>query len=277
MKLGKWIFLILLVLLVCGGLLAYDYCCADPPPVPAGGSKLPILMYHHVVSDGEACNDMTVTVSRLEEDLKWLTEHNYHTVLPRELAAGEALPENPVLITFDDGYRSNYALAYPLFQKYGVKASISPVVYMPDNWAESFLSWDMCREMTESGLVEIGSHSYFLHNLDGEDGKFSEAGINGVQRRPGESDGDFQTRVLDDIQKSYDRIAEETGTPPTLFAYPFGRTEPDADPLIQELFPVTVVTSLKPVLADLSNGLYNLPRITVSMDESLQRLLKRAG
>ena len=57
---------------------------------------LPVLMYHHVVPDGQACNDMTVTAGRLEQDLRWLAENGYETVLPRELAAGEPLPEKAV-------------------------------------------------------------------------------------------------------------------------------------------------------------------------------------
>ena len=68
--------------------------------------RLPVLMYHHVVHDWQACNEMTVTVGRLEQDLQWLAEMGYHTILPRELAAGEPLPEKPILLTFDDGYRS---------------------------------------------------------------------------------------------------------------------------------------------------------------------------
>lgn len=272
----KFFILIFAALLAVSGVLVYGELCGDPAPVPAGGARLPILMYHHVVPDGEDCNDMTVSVSRLETDLQWLSEHGYHTVLPSELAAGIPLPANPVMITFDDGYRSNYELAYPLFQKYQAKAVISVIVYLPDCWAESSLSWDMCREMAASGLVEIGSHTFQCHNMDERYGCFTPDRANGVERESGESDADFQTRVLDDIQKSYDRITEEVAAP-TFFAYPFGRTDPDADALIQTLFPVTVVTSLKPVSADLSGGLYALPRITVSMDESLSRLLKKAG
>ena len=40
---------------------------------------------------------------------------------------GEPLPEKPVVITFDDGYRSNYTLAYPILQKYSMKATIFAV------------------------------------------------------------------------------------------------------------------------------------------------------
>ena len=238
---------------------------------PYSGEKLPVLMYHHVVEDGQECNDMTVTVSRLREDLQWLKDNGYTTVLPRELAAGEALPEKPVLITFDDGYRSNYNLAFPIFQEFEAKMVISVMVYMQDNAASDFITWAMCQEMVDSGLIEIGSHTYLLHNLDERGGSFDPQGVNGVQRKPEETDGDFQARVLDDIQQSYDLIAEKLEVSPTFFAYPFGLTEPDADGLIRELFPVTAVTL--PKTADLTGGLYDLSRHTVTMNKSLDSIL----
>ncbi|MCI8330005.1 MAG: polysaccharide deacetylase family protein [Oscillibacter sp.] len=246
------------------------------PEEPAAyAAKLPVLMYHHVVCDGEACNDMTVTVGRLEEDLHWLAENGYHTVLPRELAAAQPLPEKPVLITFDDGYRSNYDLAFPLLQKYSAKAAIALMVYMPDKNAENFLSWDMCRQMTASGLVEIGSHGFAIHNLDERMGNFVPGQANGVQRRKGESDLDFQCRVLDDLRYSYDRIAVELGAAPSFFAYPFGKTDPGADAFLQELFPLTVVTGPGKYAADLSGGLHGLPRFTITMKAAPETFLKR--
>ena len=207
-----------------------------------------------------------------KQDLRWLTEHGYHTVLPRELAGGAPLPERPVLITFDDGYRSNYELLFPLLQAYQMKAVVSIMVYMQDVSADGFLSWDMCREMAESGLVEIGSHAYFLHNLGELGGNFDPGGINGIQRDPEESDSAFEARVLGDIQKSHDRIAQEVGQPVTFFAYPFGITEPDAEAFVHELFPVTAVT--RHGTADLGKGLHELPRMTVTMDRELEDILK---
>lgn len=238
-------------------------------------ARLPVLMYHHVVPDGEACNEMTVTAGRLEEDLRWLAENGYHTVLPRELAAGQPLPEKSVLLTFDDGYRSNYLLAYPLLQKYQVKAAVALMAYMPDSRSDGFLSWDMCREMTASGLVEIGSHGYAIHNLDERMGDFVPGQANGVQRRKGESDGDFKTRVLNDLMRSYTRIAMEIGVPPAFFSYPFGKTDPDADAFLESLFPVTAVTGSGKRDADLSKGLQKLPRFTITMKAGPEAFLSR--
>lgn len=253
-------------------LFSLEACQASGGTAPYSGEKLPVLMYHHVVEDGQECNDMTVTVSRLREDLQWLKDNGYTTILPRELAAGDPLPSKPVLVTFDDGYRSNYDLAFPLFQEFEAKAVISIMVFMQDHGVTSFLSWDMCREMSETGLVEIGSHAYALHNLDDRGGNFTPDGVNGVQRKPEETDEDFKSRVLDDIQKSYDLIEENVGAAPAFFAYPFGLTEPDADGLIRDLFPVTAVTLTG--TAELSDGLYGLHRYTVTMDRTLKSILQ---
>ncbi len=237
-------------------------------------ARLPVLMYHHVVYNWETCNEMTVTVGRLEQDLQWLAENGYHTVLPRELAAGQPLPEKPILITFDDGYRSNYDLAYPLLQKYRAKAAIALMVYMQDSPGGNFLTWEQCREMAASGLVEFGSHGYLIHNLDERMGNFAAGQANGVQRKKGESDTDFQNRVLEDLRYSHQRISIELGAAPTFFAYPFGKTDPDADAYLQGLFPVTVVTGPGKYTANLSKGLWQLPRFTVTMQKTPEALLK---
>ena len=253
------------MLIFCALLCVYIYRLPKAVREP-----LPVLMYHHLVEDGQDCNDMTVTPSKLRSDLETILALGYTPVLPRELAAGESLPEKPILITFDDGYRSNYDLVYPILREYGVKACISIIVLMPDLPTDNFCTWQQLREMTASGLVEIGSHSYRLHNLGGDKGNYEKDGTNGVERRPGETDADFQTRVLDDIQLSHDRIAEELGGV-TCFAYPFGCSDPDAKALVDELFPVTLMTT--PKCADLAKGLHDLPRFTVTMKTDLEKLL----
>lgn len=226
-------------------------------------TALPVLMYHHVVPDGAACSIYAVTVSRLEEDFRYLSENGYAAVLPRELAAGMELPEKAVMITFDDGYVSNYELMYPLLQKYRLRAVIHVIVSKPDLGAPNYCSWDMLREMSASGLVEIGSHTYDLHK-SAAGGSYDGARRNGVQRIAGESDAAFRARVLDDIQLSFDRLNEELNTPAVCFAYPYGAVDSASLALIESLFAVSLSTSRR--TADLSDGLYLLPRWGISMD-----------
>lgn len=255
----------LVMLAVSAALSVFVYRLPQPVREP-----MPVLMYHHMVPEGQDCNAMTITPGKFRADLDIILAKGYTPVLPGELAAGVPLPEKPILITFDDGYRSNYDLVYPILREYGVKACISIIVLMPDLPTDNFCTWEQLREMTDSGLVEVGSHSYRLHNLGEDKGNYEKNGTNGVERRPGESDGDFQARVLDDIQKSHDRIAAELGSV-TCFAYPFGCTDPDAKALVDALFPVSLMTV--PQCADLAKGLHDLPRYAVHMETNLADLL----
>ena len=255
----------LVMLAVSAVLSVFVYRLPQPVREP-----MPVLMYHHMVPEGQDCNAMTITPGKFRADLDIILAKGYTPVLPGELAAGAPLPEKPILITFDDGYRSNYDLVYPILREYGVEACISIIVLMPDLPTDNFCTWEQLREMTDSGLVEVGSHSYRLHNLGEDKGNYEKDGTNGVERRPGESDGDFQVRVLDDIQKSHDRIAAELGSV-TCFAYPFGCTDPDAKALVDALFPVSLMTV--PQCADLAKGLHDLPRYAVHMETNLADLL----
>ncbi len=151
-----------------------------------------------------------------------------------------------------------------------MKAVISVIACMPDRGDEHYLRWEMCREMTESGLVEIGSHTYALHNLNSK-GLVVPGGANGIQRAPGETDESFRTRVLDDIQKSYDLIVENVGQAPTFFAYPFGVTEQSALTLINDLFPVTALTQSG--VAKVRKDFHGLPRFRVTMATGMNDFL----
>lgn len=71
------------MLIFCALLCVYIYRLPKAVREP-----LPVLMYHHLVEDGQDCNDMTVTPSKLRSDLETILALGYTPVLPRELAAG---------------------------------------------------------------------------------------------------------------------------------------------------------------------------------------------
>lgn len=228
------------------------------PPEPGGAdpvqnTELYILMYHDFVEgDGADCNDWTLPIGRFREDLQWLSDHGYTAVLPSQLAAGEPLPERAVMITFDDGYESNYRLALPVLQEFNVGVVISLIVNHIDHQDPGWLTWDMCREMSETGLVEFGSHTYEFH-----------AG-QGILRREGERRKAYEARIFPDIEKSISMIQSEVGNEVIFFAYPHGTTDAWASDFLQDQFTVTVTTKHGP--ADISNGLYDMPRHNISMN-----------
>ncbi len=231
-------------------------------PRPSSNHTLYILMYHHVIDGDESrCNDWTTTTQRLREDLQWLKDHGYTTLLPSELTSGAALPEKAVLITFDDGYASNYQLAFPLLQEFQAKAVISMIVRRTVDGKPDFLTWDMCREMTDSGLVEFGSHTYDFHGNDPR----------GIQRMSGESRKAYEERIFSDINESIQLIEENVGRPVRFFAYPHGQTEPWANDFLREHFDVTVTTQHG--AADTSDGFYDLPRYNINPKQPVSKYL----
>ena len=135
---------------------------------PAPDWRFYVLEYHNFTENAAQAADYTMTVSALRRDLDFLRDNGYTTVLPRELAAGQLddgspLPQKAVLLTFDDGYESNYTLAFPLLREYGAKAAISLITSRIDERADGFLTWDECREMAKSGLIEFASHTNDCH------------------------------------------------------------------------------------------------------------------
>ena len=237
------------------------------PKAPARNTQLYILMYHSVVPDGTGCSAYTTTESQLRADLQWMADHGYTTVLPGELTGGKSLPNRAVLITFDDGYANNYSIAFPLLKEFGAKAVISTIVRYSEMASTSspteagspgFISWSQCRAMLDSELVEIGSHTYTLHEL-------------GIRRLGGESRQAYEDRVLPDIETSVRLLESNLGRKISFFAYPHGQTDDWANDFLREHFAVTVTTAER--VANTANGLYDLPRYNINSVRTARSIL----
>ena len=70
----------LVMLAVSAALSVFVYRLPQPVREP-----LPVLMYHHMVPDGQDCNDMTVTPGKVRADWEPVLAMGYTPVLPREL------------------------------------------------------------------------------------------------------------------------------------------------------------------------------------------------
>ena len=179
-------FLILLPLL----LASPHRLTARPGLDSVNGPKVIVLNYHKI-------DNMHISLSVKPEDferqMKYLTEHNFHSITPQELYAalvdGAELPENPVLITFDDGYMDNYTNAYPILKKYGLKATIFVITGFLDRTQPGYFTWGQAAEMEASGLINIESHTVThtsLTDLTEEQVKMElERSKNDIERRLG--------------------------------------------------------------------------------------------
>ena len=163
------------------------------------GTKVMVLNYHKI-------DNVDISLSVLPEDfdaqMKYLKENNYHTITPDELyeslSGNYELPENPVLITFDDGYADNYQNAYPILRKYGFKATIFVISSFVGK-KEHYFTWDQAREMASNGIT-IQSHT--------------------VDHKSMTDLSDDQLRM--ELVESRKKIEEEMGQPVQYIAYPTG-------------------------------------------------------
>ena len=238
-----------------------------PTPTPSqqsqikypANSDLYILMYHNFVAETDGqLTPWTLTQSRFRQDLQWLVDQGYSFVLPGDLAAGKPLPPKAVMLTFDDGYVSNYTIAYPLLQEFHAKAAVALVVEAIQQERPNFLTWQMCLEMQDSGLVEFGSHTYDAHRET-------------ICRKDGENQQAYAQRIFPDLETSAALLQENLGIQPVYFAYPHGVSDPWADDFLAQLFPVTTTTTYG--TADLAGGLDHLPRFNISMETPVSACL----
>lgn len=267
-------------------LLCAVLCCAVLTafgPASAAGTKLPILMYHNLTNDPSQTSSMTVTDVRFRLDMEFLQQFGYTPVLPAELIAihngTQTMPEKPVMITFDDGYRSNYDFAYPVLQKTGMRAVIAVIAYniqwedtdSPDRHA---ISWSELNEMIDSGTIEVGSHTYNLHN-PAYHGSSSPDGIDGVMRLRGESSSAYTARVGADFSLSLSMILQNTHqNTVNYFSYPYGAYDSWMQPLLNSNG-IGMSTLTNPGVANIATGMFGLPRYRITMDEPLSSLLQQ--
>ena len=91
--------------------------------------RLPVLMYHAVGPySGPRHAELHVPSARFSHQLRWLRDHGFVGIAPRQCAAwllrGEPLPERPVLLTFDDAYRDLTEHALPELVRHGYSAGV---------------------------------------------------------------------------------------------------------------------------------------------------------
>jgi len=196
---------------------------------------LPVIMYHSICENSPT--EYEVTPQQIESDMKYLKEHGYNSVSAQQLAdyvynTGE-LPENPVMITLDDGFYNNYYYLEPLLEKYDMTAVVSIVgTYIENNAVKdphipeySYLTWEDVNNMLDSGRFEIGNHTYNMHDSKNRKG----CSINN-----GENPEEYFRILNEDISGLQTLIQKNTGIVPIVFAYPFGYTCKESIPVLRE-------------------------------------------
>lgn len=202
--------------------------------------KLPVVMYHHITTDDKKAGPYTVTTQEFENDLLYLKSKGYETVTIDDLLnyvnTGGALPQKPIMITFDDGFESFYGYAFPLLKEHNMKAVLSVIGYTVDKYSlidehnldYSNLTWSQLKTVHASGLVEIGNHTYNLHDNE----KGSRKGMSQIK---GEDNFVYQGVVTNDLLKLQDLLFKNLGKSANVIAYPYGAYNKLTSEIIKDL------------------------------------------
>jgi peptidoglycan/xylan/chitin deacetylase (PgdA/CDA1 family) len=179
-----------------------------PAPVVPEQAQVPVLMYHYVSNvppgaDRLRC-DLTVTPENFRAQLQYLADAGYHPITLDDvylyLTQGYPLPDKPVVLTFDDGYRDAYEIVLPMLLEYGFPGTFFVLATPLHQESVDYVTWAQVREMSDAGMA-IEGHGRDHIDLRGRSYDFLVYQILGIQ----------------------EAIHYHTGRLPRFFAYPSGQ------------------------------------------------------
>jgi len=238
------------------------------------GEYIPVLMYHHFADyDVESGDGMIATKDELEDHLKYFKSQGYEIITLEKLDSilrrveynhslkglGLGLGKKYLCITMDDGYCSNYELAYPLFKKYQTPAAVFAITdFVTEQYGLDKFTWEQAQEMDSSGWLKVYSHS--ADHIPAEEGN--------------------EEAFLACMQKSEETLAENLQTERVkAMAYPNGQYTEESQMLLEEDGYVLQFNIEKGVITR-ETSRNAIPRITVEsgMDgRDVERMIELAA
>ena len=176
-------------------------------------SSAVVVMYHRFGEDGIPSTN--IRLDQFEAHIEELASGKYN-VLPLEniveaFAQHRPLPENTIAITVDDAYISTYSEALPRFRQAGLPFTVFVSTDPVDRGVPGFMSWAQLRELANNGAT-IANHTVSHLHMSTADDETSRQ----------------------ELRRAQQRILDEIGTAPTLFAYPFGEYSARTKELVAE-------------------------------------------
>lgn len=226
--------------------------------------SVPIIMYHQISEKESSCGDYTIPLTLLRDDFQYMKDNKFHPVSFQQLSeyvkTGKNLPENPIIITFDDGERSFITKVLPLLEEFSYPANVNVVGSLVDLYTKNgetddryaYLNENDIKKLSSNPLVEIGCHTYNLHSLNTR---------RGMTKLQNESNEEYEQFIRNDIELFQEKLYELTGKKALCFAYPFGmRSDTILEILKDEGFTVTLTCRESTNTVTAGGELYELGR-----------------
>lgn len=213
---------------------------------------VPILMYHYI--DTGVNNDLMTPKDKFRQQMLYLKNAGFHTITLDQLygfmTQNTKLPEKPIVITFDDGYKDNYTNAYPVLKEMGFKATIFVVSGGKEKGNYPHMNDNQLRELDKNG-IDIEPHTVDHKKLDTLS---------------------YQDQK-NEIELSKSILEAKLGKKMKYFAYPYGQYNKDTLKILkQDGFKMAFSTVHG--RADRTNNIYRIKRIYIGNSFSMDRYKK---
>ncbi|MGE5702152.1 MAG: polysaccharide deacetylase family protein [Clostridia bacterium] len=200
-------------------------------------NQVVVLMYHHVSDKTDRRYE--ISPSEFKAHLDFLYQNDFHPISLSEflrfIDTGVLMTDNAVLITFDDGYESYYTQAFPLLKQYQfpsvnflIASRLRDSIERKRENMTTPLSDLQVKELLASGLADIGSHTYSLH----EQREKNEWGELAPETAPVyledlsrlEEEGEYRNRLYVDFMMSRAALSQVAEKEIKVISFPFGFT-----------------------------------------------------
>lgn len=181
--------------------VAYNYLIPFVGRLNVGKNKFVNVIYYHDIVKGEGQSFMQTNIEVFKKQIQYIADNGYKTLRFDELDDKDNLKfeKKKVVIAFDDGWLSNYTEIFDFMKSLGIKyniyLTIGEIGKNPD-----YLTWDLVRQMHDSGLVGFGVHTFTHPHV---------ADMKGIDPQ------------LEFVQAN-EVFQKELGYEPLDFCYPFG-------------------------------------------------------
>ncbi len=210
-----------------------------------------IFVYHRFGDTRYPSTNTSIEI--LKKQFDYFKKNGYRVVplkdLVKRVKEGKTIPDNWVVLTIDDGYRSFYENALPLFKEYRYPFTLFIYTGATENGYRDYMSWDQIKDTM--GYGEIGLHSHTHPHMVSKSDNY----------------------LKEDFEKGLKLIQNRLGIKVAYFAYPYGEYDQRVKK-IAENFGFEAIFNQNLGAVSNESDLLDLDRIALTGDPNLKQKLR---
>jgi len=212
----------------------------------------PILAYHEIGPLGDGDSALFIDPAEFRRHMQHLKEKGYTSITLQDLYAhytgGHELPRNPVVLTFDDGYRGVYEYAWPIMREFGFVGVLFVTEYLEK---PGYMTHAQVATLVSHGF-EVGNHSRTHADLRIKTSR----------------------ELMDEVVYYRQELETRFGVPVTSFSYPMGYFNQQVVDTVRKGGHLIGVTTIEGLAAS-EHGLLTLRRVPIFRFDSTERFVRK--